>query len=232
MTPREEIIMITKELKGLFDGKAKLPASMIPDTIAEVLSHLRAAWSELQPWLPMSEAQKRKALSHPVSAQIRNLVTMEPTRTKFFTAAYLKAKFQALSADKRLVIPKAPRSGTEALDALICYYWKQETEGEHPYLKAFREELECDFQNYPPVKQLNEARELFRKLMTMRDIEAITMALENQFPDDTSLSAFAKAIKIKPVTQSRSKTALRKSPHERMAIAISQHGQIARMVLK
>jgi len=174
------------------------------------------------------------AKAHPVSARIVNFTTMDGDRKRFFNLAYFKQKFQRLPEDRKAVSVALPRKKAAAgyLDAILLYHhWKGKSVPERR-LSKFLQEIETDYRKSPAASQVEEARLIFRKLLSQKTVSKIAAALVTSYPSESELKAFAKAANLKIPPARKGKMTPKMKVHERLAEKIFNDGALVRMELK
>jgi hypothetical protein len=180
----------------------------------------------------MSPQEKREAKSNPVASQIIQITSGDATRKRVFSKKYFEKLFRDLPSDKKRVVTSTPKTAAALRDALIYYHYFKSMDDNLNDLKRLRDEFQRKYKNEPEIQKKDQAKEIFRRLMGLHDVNDITEELQKRYEDTNELKEFAKLINMKIPSQSRSKKSIKTTPHERLANAIHKQGGVARMRLK
>jgi hypothetical protein len=229
MTDYTQLAAEAKELVTLLKPKQKheVPGELV----LEAQQALQVVIDRLAPFLPPTPRQKKRAKQDPISSQIHRFVSSDSARKKFFNLAYFQERFRALPQDRELIAAQPPATPAAARDAIILYHYRAGKLDRGSSLSALQASLQEDYLTRPEVRELERKRALFRQLMTIVDLTVVADRLMQEFPDESSLRAFAKASKLKIPARKRGKSAVIESAHERLARAIYERGAVARLEL-
>jgi hypothetical protein len=181
----------------------------------------------------LSKKDMNAALAHSISAEICSCVSLDKERKAFFTTDYFKRKFEALPKDRERVAAFIKGTKPSAyLNPLLLYHYLSGPEQSGMALKSFLDEIRSEYKNSPAVMRREAARSLFRKLLAVKDVKAVTAELETSLPAEDQLKGFVKMIGMKIPAQARGKGAPRKTAYERLAEAIHREGAVVRMDLR
>ncbi|MFH1112657.1 MAG: hypothetical protein V1792_01935 [Pseudomonadota bacterium] len=222
----ERMKTLNKELKTL--PKEPIPAAVIQGAL-DGLDRLIKEIQRLKGEEP-SKKDLAAAKAHKISGQIGSSTTRDKGRKAFFTADYYKSKFEALPENRESFAPFIKGSTASAyLGVLLMYHYLSTPGNPDAGLQAFYEDLCSDYSKSPAVRKVEAARALFRKLMALDDVDAVTTELQVAFPADNSLKEFAKTINVKIPAQLRGKGVPKKTLHQRLADAIHKEGGSVRL---
>jgi len=223
----EDLKVTVKALDTLL--KPKQPPPIPKKILNKSLKDVAGLLTTLGGYFPPSAQDKRDAKTHPISQRIVNFMTLDPLRKKVFDKTYFTKAFRDLPTDRKFVIPTTPGTGPAFRDATLLYLYMKGRKDNHKALKEFEVKIKADYRNDPAVKLETEARELFRRLLSMDDPKKVARILTKEFPADKDTKAFAKAIKMNVPPQSKAKNAVKKTVHERLAEKIYKDGGYGRV---
>ncbi len=219
-----------KELRDRFEavrralgiGNKRKP-SLPLDAVKRGIELVNELARVVEPHSVMTPDEKRVALSHPVSMQIKSLLERDKRTEEFFSRDYLLRHFEALPKDWKLVWKKKPRTRPHAKNALIYYFYHKSKNDNFRGLKQFRDKLEEDFGNDPESKRLERLNATYRALLTLPTKEDIVAKLKELFPTELEVKAFANDIPLKLPEKGGG------SLHERVGEAIHEKGGVTRL---
>lgn len=222
----ERMKTLTKELKTL--PKEPIPAAAVQDAL-HGLDRLIQEIDRLKRKEP-SRKDLTAAKAHKISGQISSFTTLDKVRKAFFTADYYKKKFEALPKNRQAFASFIKGSTPSAyLGVLLMYHYLSSPGNPDAGLQEFYDELRSDYSKSPAVRKVEEERALFRKLLAINDVNAVTRELQSSFPSEKGLKDFAKTINVKIPAQARGKGVPKKTLHQRLADAIHKEGEVVRL---
>lgn len=230
MTSYKDVANLAKELAAVMKPTLKQPVPQ--ELLDEAGDSLDGLLRRIQPHLPPTPGQKKASRSHPISAQIMKLATQDALAKKFFSAKYFQDRFRSLPDDRKIVSAAIPKTAAAARDALLLYHYRWGMVDETRDLNTLRESLESDLEASPEVRAARSRKKLYRELMQVGNVEEIAARLEEHFPKEADLKAFAKENKLKIPAQKRGKNVVQRTTYERLAPVIHEQGAIARLKIE
>jgi hypothetical protein len=210
--------------------KPKQRHSLHPEAITEACRTVDLLKATLSRFFPPSAQEKKEAKAHPTGSQIAVFTTADPERKKFFTLAYFRNKFQALSeGERRLIVSTAPKTVAGFRDALILYYYRGGKQSGQDLLRKFQADVETEYNSLPQVQKYQRLKSLYRELLIVRTQADVGYRLIEYIPDEKELAEFARVNKLKIPARKKGKNAPQTTPHERLAEVIFKKGSLARL---